>query len=469
MAGDKQQSLMERFPPDRSGLHVGIYWFVPGFTGVNAVAVLFSAFASLAMLTLVNFIQPYLLEEIYNIPREQQGALTGNLAALQEVVVILLMGLVGALSDRTGRRILFVLGFVVLGFGYFIYPLAEGTLQIYAFRAVVAVGAAMVPVMLSACIVDIIQECSRGKWLGTTSICNGLGVLFMGSVLGQMPGRFEEMGYSGVEAGQYTFWIATAMCIATAFLLHLGLKGGPPPEVKDRPSVLKNLGRGMSEAKRNPRIALAFASAFIARGDLVVVGTFFSLWFVQVGVDQGMTTGQAMARAGLLFGAVIQLSALTWAFFMGLICDRVNRTTAVAIAFAIAAVGYLGLGFIDDPFTAGTLIIVACIITGMGETSTVISSGALLGQEAPPQYRGAVVGVFNKTGAVGILLATMVGGRLVDWLEIPNAPFTMMGICNVVILVVAICVRLWANDPVPPPETEAAASALNADEVQAAE
>ena len=466
MAGDKEQTLMERFPPDWSGLHAGIYWFVPGFTGLNVVTVLFSAFASLAMLTLVNFIQPYLLEEVYNIPRDQQGSLTGNLAALQEVVVIALMGLVGALSDRTGRRILFVLGFLVLGFGYFIYPLAEGMLQVYAFRAVVAVGTAMVPVMLSACIVDVVQECSRGKWLGTASVCNGLGVLFMGAVLGTMPGRFEEMGFSGAEAGQYTFWIATAMCVATAVLLHLGLKAGPPPEVKDRPSVLKNLGRGITEAKRNPRIALAFASAFIARGDLVVVGTFFSLWFVQVGVDQGMTTGQAMARAGFLFGAVIQLSALCWAFIMGVICDKVNRTTAVIIAFTIASVGYLGLGFIDDPFAAGSLIIFACIVTGMGETSTVISSGALLGQEAPPQYRGAVVGVFNKSGAIGIMLATIVGGQLVDMFE-PNAPFTMMGICNLLICAAAIGVRLWANEPVPPPE--AAGSALKADEAQAAE
>lgn len=449
-------SLAERHPPDRTGKNFLIYWFTPGYSGVNVVSVLYAAAASLAMLTLVNFIQPYLLQEVFNIPREQQGSLTGNLAALQEVVVIALMGLVGALSDRTGRRILFVLGFLVLGGGYFIYPFADSVTQIYLFRALVAVGAAMVPVMLSACLVDIIQETSRGKWLGTTSICNGIGVLFMGSVLGQMPRRFEEMGYSGYEAGQYTFWIATAMCIVTAVLLHLGLKGGPPPEVKDRPSVLKNFGRGLTEARRNPRIALAYTSAFIARGDLVVVGTFFSLWFVQVGVDQGMSTGEAMGRAGFLFGAVIQLSALCWAFIMGLICDRLNRTTAVAIAFGIASVGYLGLGLIGDPFAVGSLIIYACIVTGMGETSTVVASGTLLGQEAPPQYRGAVVGVFNKSGAIGIMLATLIGGQLVDIVG-PNSPFLMMGVCNVVIMVLAIAVRLWANGPVDAPTEPAAA------------
>lgn len=457
MTADKAQTLAERHPPDRSGLHLLIYWFTPGYSALNVVTLLYATAASLALLTLVNFIQPYLLQEVFNIPRGEQGALTGNLAALQEVVVILLMGLVGALSDRTGRRILFAAGFIVLGLGYFIYPFADSTLQLYLFRVIVAIGAAMVPVMLSACLVDIIQETTRGKWLGATSIFNGIGVLFMGAVLGQMPRRFEEMGYSGVEAGQYTFWIATAMCAVTAVLLHLGLKGGPPPEVKDRPSVLKNFGRGLTEAKRNPRIALAYTSAFIARGDLVVVGTFFSLWFVQVGVDQGLTTGQAMARAGFLFGAVIQFSAMCWAFVMGLICDRINRTTAVAVAFGIATIGYCGLGLIGDPFAAGSLIVFACIVTGMGETSTVVASGTLLGQEAPAHYRGAVVGVFNKSGAIGIMLATIIGGQLVDIVG-PNAPFLMMGICNAVVMVLAVCVRIWANAPVPAAAIEPSAA-----------
>ena len=238
----------------------------------------------------------------------------------------------------------------------------------------------------------------------------------------------------------------------TALLLHLGLKGGPPPEVKDRPSVLKNFGRGLTEAKRNPRIALAYSSAFIARGDLVVVGTFFSLWFVQAGVNQDLTAGQAMKQATGLF-AVIQISAMLWAFIMGLICDRVNRTTGVVIAFAIASAGYITLGSIGDPFAVGSIITFACNMTGMGETATVVASGALLGQEAPPHYRGAVVGVFNKSGAIGIMLATVVGGQLVNSIG-PNAPFLMMGICNVVVLLLAIAVRLWANGPVPTPHIE---------------
>ena len=79
----------------------------------------------MTLLTLVNFLQPYLLEEVLQIPRDEQGALTGFLAALQEIGVISLMGLVGALSDRTGRRVLFALGFVIIALGYFLYPAGQ--------------------------------------------------------------------------------------------------------------------------------------------------------------------------------------------------------------------------------------------------------------------------------------------------------------------------------------------------------
>ena len=99
----------------------------------------------------------------------------------------------------------------------------------------------------------------------------------------------------------------------------------------------------------------------------------------------------------------------------------------------------------------------ACVMTGMGETATVVASGALLGQEAPPHYRGAVVGVFNKSGAIGIMLATIIGGQLVNLIG-PNAPFLMMGVCNAVILVLALSVRLWANGPVPEAPIEAGAA-----------
>ena len=50
--------------------------------------------------------------------------------------------------------------------------------------------------------------------------------------------------------------------------------------------------------------------------------------------------------------AIVQGSSLLWSYFMGLIADRLNRLTALGLALSIAAVGYTGVGLLDDPFAA---------------------------------------------------------------------------------------------------------------------
>ncbi len=430
------------FKPDPSGKKLGPLWFTPGISYFNASTLLYGSFSTLAALTFMNFVQPYILTEILHIPKGQQGSVVGNLAAVQEVVVILVMGWVGAMSDNVGRRIIFVVGFLIIGFGYLIYPLADSVTQLVIFRVIFAVGAATVPVMLSACLVDYIQEISRGKWIGTASIFNGLGVLTMALVLSQSPKWFVEWGADAASAGRYAFWLAAALCFVSAVILHFGLKGKSGDIKRERFNVALQLRNGMAAA-RNPRIALSFSAAFIGRGDLVVIGTFFSLWIVQTGDDMGLSTGQSLGKAGILFG-LIQLSALSWAFFMGVIADRINRVSALAFALIIASIGYLLMGGVDDPF--GQSIIPVCIFLGIGETSVVITGGALLGQEAPVKIRGAVVGVFALTGAVGILFATAVGGQVFDLIS-RTAPFTMMGLLNGILALVAIFVRIKAGQP----------------------
>ena len=67
---------------------------------------------------------------------------------------------------------------------------------------------------------------------------------------------------------------------------------------------------------KNPRIGLAYFTAFASRGDLVIVTTFISLWVVQAGTEAGLSVGAATARAGMVFGTS-QLAGLVWPLVMG--------------------------------------------------------------------------------------------------------------------------------------------------------
>ncbi len=99
---------------------------------------------------------------------------------------------------------------------------------------------------------------------------------------------------------------------------------------------------------------------------------------------------------------------------------------------------------VGDPFS--NRIFLPAILLGMGEVSTIIAGNALIGQSAPAAVRGAVLGSFALCGALGILVATSIGGRLFD-LWTPGGPFVQMGIINALVLTGAIYVR-WSQ-PVP--------------------
>lgn len=435
------------FAADRSGIRFGPFWIRPGLTRTNVAAVMFASFMTVAMIVVMSLMQPYILTEIVRIPAAEQGEVTGRLHALQELVTILLVGFMGAWSDRIGRRFVYVLGFVILGIGYFIYPLAGTETELVMYRLVFAIGVAMIPVMLSTTIQDTPQEISRGKWIGISNVLQGLGVVIISTaILTQAPGWFTQLGYDAVMAGRLTFWCAACFCAFAAIVLRAGLAAGAPGgalQGAEHASLFSGLRYGVRRGWNNPRLAVAFGAAFIGRGDLVVVGSFLTLWVTQAGIDHGLTTGESVGRAGMMFG-IVQLSGMACAYFMGMLADRINRITGLCIALTMAAIGYAAMGLFADPFD-GSMFALA-VLLGAGEISVIVTAGSLLGQEAGWKNRGAVIGVFNLMGGVGIMTVGYVGGIIFDNIG-RTAPFTAMGALNALLLAAALLVRWRAGEP----------------------
>jgi MFS family permease len=421
---------------DAKVMKLGPLWFQPGITGWNFATLSYAGFSTISMISFISFIQPYLLTEILHMPAAEQGTFTGLLHSLQEALVILSTGFIGAWSDRTGRRIIFVVGFVVMALGYLIMPLADSAAQLIVFRCLFAVGTAMVPIMLSASIVDYIQERSRGRWLGISSIFTGAGAVFMALVLAKTPDMYLNAGADTINAGRYAYWTGAAMCGLAAVVLWFGLSR-KKPIITPRGNVAAQLYAGMRAGIDNPKLMLAYCAAFIGRGDLAIVTAFFSLWISQEGADIGISTADALARAGMMYG-LLQFAAMLWAPVMGYISDRVTRVTGLAIAMGLAAAGYFAMGQIEDPF--GSSLLPAAILLGIGEVSVIVAAGTLMGQEAKPEIRGAIVGVYGLMGGLGIMLAMAAGGLLFDNVA-RTAPFTMMAIANGVLMVAALAMR----------------------------
>ncbi len=423
--------------PDPTGLKLGPLWFMPGYSAGNLLTVNFASFCVIAAITFMGFAQPYVLTEILHIPEERQGTFTGNLAAAAEIFQLLVVGFFGAWSDRVGRRKVFTIGFALIALSYFLYPLATSEPMLVFYRMIFVTGCAAAPIMMSAAIQDSVQEVSRGKWVAINSICTAFGVLLMALFFARLPDMFVARGVEPALAGRYAFWVVAGFCAVTGVLIYAGLKKGVTSIDPDKVSLWSKLGMGLKIAWDNPRVAVAYGAAFIGRGDLVIITTFLSLWVVQFGTANEVSTAESLKKAGILFG-IVQGSALLWSYPMGLLADRLNRLTALGFGLAIATVGYTGMGLLANPFSP--MAIPTAMALGIGEISVLIAAGVQIGQDAPIRIRGTIIGVFSIMGSAGIAFATFMGGIAFDRIG-PAAPFLMMGLLNGLLLVFAVTLR----------------------------
>jgi len=415
---------------------------VEGVTKTNFFSICYGALTTIGLLTFISYATTYVLMENLSYQRNQIGTIVGDLQVVAEIALLIIFLPVGLIADKIGRRQVYSFGMFAMGLSYFLYPLATGIGELTIYRIVFAIGMGAATGMLGTVTADYPQNHTRGKMIAVTGILNATGVIIVSLVFARLPENFAQMGYDQVTAGMYAMWVVAGMCLITSTVVALGLQKGTPTEEQKKIPYIQQIKSGLEEG-RNPRILLAYASAFVARSDLVILGTFLVLWGVATGIDMGMTTSEATKAARLVF-VTASISALIASPIIGYLIDKVDRILAVSVCMALASAGYLSMFFIDNVLDPGARPFF--ILLGVGQQCAFFAATTLLGQEAPKMKRGAIVGVFNLAGALGILISTGVGGRLFDAID-PSAPFIFIGFCNVFVSLFAVYVSKVAPMP----------------------
>lgn len=422
---------------DTTGIRFGPLGLAPGVGKGNLFTFLFAAFAGVALTSFVSVIMPYILNVNVGLPLEEQGTVAGDLVFYGELVLISMSGVFGAWSDQYGRRAVLIGGLLVVSAGYVALGMAGSVSELIVVRVFITFGIGAVSVMLSTIQVDYPSEDSRGKLAAISGMCIGLGAVMIGIVFTRFPDMFANAGYEPLEASRLTMLTMTGFCIITALVARLGLVGGAPKQVSGKPGLKTLVAAGLAAGRMNPRILLSYGAGFVGRADLVVVGTFYSLWLTQAGIEAGLGADVAAKNAGAMF-ALVMTSALLWAPILGWLNDRYDRTAIMALSLLLAFAGYCLMGLFGDP--QGEWLYPASILLGIGQISVTQACATLMGQESPPETRGSVVGTFSVCGAAGILFVTSVGGRLYDGIG-PEAPFILIGVLNGLLALFAIW--LW--------------------------
>lgn len=438
-------SSSESPPANASQGSVLKFWFVELADGIsrgNFATLLYSAFTTIGLLAFVSVSTPYILNVYLKIPSAEQGQIAGDLAAWSEVALFLVFAPAGILADRIGRSQVFTVGLIFMGIAYALYPFSGSIVELTSYRIVYAVGIGLATAMLQTIVADYPSNKSRGKANAFVGTLNGLGVLVLTVGLGGLMKSFVTRGQDAETAGYMVHFLVAGLCFISAVVVAVGLKKGTVVSAEKRPPLSKLMVVGFAAA-RNPRIALAYACAFIARGDLVVVGTFVNLWGANAGIAAGMDPAEATSQGRILFAAST-LAGLLWLPFMGYLLDKVNRVTGTIICMSLAAAGFLFTDLVDDPLAKESLIFF--VLLGIGQISAFVGAATLIGQEAPIESRGAVVGMFNISGAIGIFVCTALGGRLFDAIG-PHAVFEMVGGLTVLVVLFGLWVRWKAPGP----------------------
>jgi MFS family permease len=337
----------------------------------------------------------------------------------------------------------------LMGVGYLLYPFAESLTELYVCRTVYAFGLGASTGMLQTMLADYPTDSSRGKLVAVAGIFNGIGVIIVTVVFGtRVPPALFHAGFDSIDVSRITHLIVAGACMISAVIYWLGLKKGLPVSTEEPLPVKKLVIDGIMAA-RNPRIALSYGCAFVARSDQVVLGTFTVMWGTVVAMSSGIDPALAASKGAALF-AISSTASLLWLAILGAWMDRVNRVTAVVGCMALSAIGYCSMLFVDNsrivPLQPDTVALF--ILLGIGQISAFFSATTLISQEAPRRERGTVVGMYNTAGAIGIFFAAGVGGQLFDSIG-PHAPFVLIGLLSLIVMLLAVVVRIKSPGKMP--------------------
>lgn len=302
---------------------------------------------------------------------------------------VLFAGLWGYLSDRTGRRTVFIVAGALGGaLGYLsLATLGRGgDVPFFLLLAIRFVQGAFTIGALSLAMTMLMDlEGGHGKNMGAAGIAIGSGTA-IGAPLG---GQLSELG------ALVPLWVAGAGLLVAALLAMRVADRAPSGRAVGLTDVVERL-------RATPELGFPYAFGFMDRltaGFFALVGTvYFRETF---GLDAG--------GAGLVLGLFFAPFALLQ-YPLGVVSDRVGRTLPIVAGSVCYGAVIVGVSL------APTLALAAGAMVVLGVCGALVSPAtmALVTDIAADDERGVAMGGFNVFGNLGFLAGFVVGSVVAD-------------------------------------------------------
>jgi len=418
--------MTEREEGARLGKRFAGIEILPDLKWSNFFNLYLATFVMSCLMILPAVLQPAFLKEVIQIPEEQAGSINAGLQSMSYVATLLFVGLVGILSDKVGRRILAISGFVACGVFYIMFghaqdiSLALGITSVkgqifitYIMRFLVGMSLITCYPQFIALVADYTETRDRGKGMALNGIMMGLGSLVVFLVLAQIARKTGLMSL---------FYVAGAIGFLGALISRLWLVDRMP---KEKPEKL-----GIQEiykiVSKSLPLKVSYFTTFIARPDTSTIATFLILWMVYAADKYGIS--QATARGGMVMGTMGLVSFIAFPV-IGVLLDRWGRVPVMICGLISGGIGFCIAGMTDNPFSPVMYLCVAFM--GLGIAGAVTGANTIASEVSPRPLLGSVLGGLNTMHPLGVLFFLQIGGFLFDKVGY-NTPFMMKGIVNLV-------------------------------------
>jgi len=357
------------------------------------------------------------------------------------LVLVATVTAVGRFADMWGRKLLYVYGFVIFTFASVLCGLAPDLGALCVFRALQAVGAAMLQANSLAIIVLVVEEKALGKAIGLQGAAQALG-LALGPTVGGLllaAGGWRLIFFVNVPFGIFGavaaillvprsrnllarvafdwtglavfFPAVIALLSAISFGAQLGWTSAAVVALFSAAAILLIFFVRHEHRDKEPMLDLGLFrsgqfSTGIVSGLLAYLVMFGVLLLVPFYFERGL--GFGTARSGL------ELMAMPLAFgivapLAGRFADRLGARPLTVSGMGLVTVG-LGVMAATRPSTVSFLLLLALIGVGMG-LFTSPNNASIMGA-APEQNAGMASGVLNMTRGMGTALGLALTGSI---------------------------------------------------------
>jgi len=329
---------------------------------------------------------PHLIEDFLGGDTAGAAKVYGVFGTVWALMQFLSMPVVGALSDRFGRRRVVLLSNLGLGLDYVLMALAPNLWWLFVGRVISGMTAASVSTGM-AYIADVTPPEKRSTAFGKVGVAFGLGFV-LGPALGGLLGSVDP---------RLPFWVAAALSLANAAYGYFILPESLPPERRREFQWRRaNPVGSLALLRRHPELSGLAGVVLLSNLAHVALPATFVLYAAYRYGWQERDVGLVMAGVGIC-------SALVQGALVGPTVRRFGERRALLVGLACGAVGFLGYGLAPT----GLLFLAAVPVVALWGLASPAAQG-IMSRHIGPMEQGAL------QGATGSLMgiATMIGPGL---------------------------------------------------------